>query len=230
MMVLSYRIFHKRRRKIMALIPSKARTGIAALTFAAAMAPFVLATPAKAIAIGFFDGPPDEPEGGVRVTVLGMFVPPLRQSGELLEIRETSEDQPASIVAAVGGIRFVEPGTKITSDVLQVTIEVSAFPGIRDTLFSFGSDPDFGDIDTTGFTVIEEDGTFQQVGLPQDLFPNSPQFRDKNGNVVSVPTDLQIFVKSDVQVPGPVVGAGLPGLVGAWVGLLAWWRRRQKIA
>ncbi len=50
----------------MALIPSKARTGIAALTFAAAMAPFVLATPAKAIAIGFFDGPPDEPEGGVR--------------------------------------------------------------------------------------------------------------------------------------------------------------------
>jgi hypothetical protein len=39
MLVVSYGIFHKRRRKIMGLIP-QIRAGIAALTFAAVVAPF----------------------------------------------------------------------------------------------------------------------------------------------------------------------------------------------
>src|SRR5262249_58949363 len=48
-LVVSAGIFHRRRRKIMTLNPLKSRTGIAALTFAAAVVPFVLASPAKAI-------------------------------------------------------------------------------------------------------------------------------------------------------------------------------------
>jgi hypothetical protein len=215
------------------IVPQSIRAGIAALTFSVAVAMFVLATPAKAITIIIDDAL--QPDGTVQVTIVRGQNVRLLQRGEAFLLGPfRSNFFQASTTPGVGGIRLVEPGTDITSDILTVTIEpIVPFDGQR-TFLNFFSDPNLeGAGSTEGFTTIEETGGLQRVGVVVAGPPREDRlFRNSLGAALQLPDNIHIFVRSDVEVPGLVVGTGLPGLLLlACGGLLALrWHRRQIAA
>jgi hypothetical protein len=113
-------------------------------------------------------------------------------------------------------------------------LEPVGFPGCTGIgVCGVGSTPNSDNVFNTTAPYLTANGiAFETTGggggvtAPDGLYYNGTNYTlvDDAGSVITI--DTGSFTIS--SVPGPIVGSGLPGLIFASGGLLAWWRRKRK--